>query len=80
VHDAAVVGMPHPRFGEAVNALVQLEEGATFDEAALIAHVKAMRAHYKVPKRIVPVPSTNRAANGKLDYKALRAMLESALG
>ena len=79
VRDAAVVGLPHPRFGEAVHAVVELEDGAAFDEAELIAHVKGMRAHYKVPRRIVAVPSTSRAANGKLDYRAIRATLESSL-
>lgn len=36
---------------------------------ALIAHVKEHLAHYKAPKRVIPVASVGRAANGKLDIQ-----------
>jgi acyl-CoA synthetase (AMP-forming)/AMP-acid ligase II len=42
------------------------------DEAALIAHVKQHLAAYKAPKRVLPVSTVGRAANGKLDYKRLK--------
>jgi acyl-CoA synthetase (AMP-forming)/AMP-acid ligase II len=73
VHDAAVVGLPDERFGEAVTALVEPQPGATVDEAALIAHVKSRLAAYKAPKRVFAIATLGRAANGKLDYKALKA-------
>jgi acyl-coenzyme A synthetase/AMP-(fatty) acid ligase len=73
VLDAAVVGLPDERFGEAITALVELEPGATFDEAAVIAHVKERLAHYKAPKRIHLIDTIGRAPNGKLDYKRLKA-------
>src|SRR5829696_7960835 len=47
VHDAAVVGVPDDRFGEAITALVEPNPGTSPDEADLIAHVKARLAHYK---------------------------------
>ena len=47
--------------------------GDEIDGPALIAHVKAHLAAYKAPKRIVVVGTVGRAANGKLDYKQLRA-------
>ena len=72
VADAAVVGVPDERFGEAICALVEPHAGDTIDEAALIAHVKEHLAGYKAPKRIVPIESVGRAANGKLDYKRLK--------
>ena len=72
VADAAVVGVPDDRFGEAITALVEAHIGHSIDEAALIAHVKARLAHYKAPKRIFAV-AVGRAANGKLDYKRLKA-------
>ena len=72
VADAAVVGVPDERFGEAIRALVEPFGSAEIDEADLIAHVKARLAAYKAPKRVIRVSSVNRAANGKLDYKALR--------
>ncbi len=74
VADAAVVGLPDDRFGEAITALVESAPGATLDEAALIAHVKTHLAAYKAPKRVLAIGSVARAANGKLDYRALKAL------
>ena len=73
VLDAAVVGVPDERFGEAITALVELHPGATLDEAAVVAHVKERLAHFKAPKRVFTIDSMGRAANGKLDYKRLKA-------
>ena len=72
VADAAVVGVPDERFGEAITALVEAHAGDTIDEAALIAHVKDQIAHYKAPKRVLPIDTVGRAANGKLDYRRLK--------
>jgi acyl-CoA synthetase (AMP-forming)/AMP-acid ligase II len=79
VADAAVVGLPDDRFGEAITALVEPAPGATIDEAALIAHVKSKLAAYKAPKHVVAVGSMQRAANGKLDYRRLKLEAENAL-
>ncbi|MEO6124122.1 MAG: AMP-binding protein [Ilumatobacteraceae bacterium] len=73
VHDAAVVGLPDERFGEAITALVEANPGATIDEAELIRHVKEHLAAYKAPKRVFQIDTIGRAANGKLDYKRLKA-------
>jgi 3-oxocholest-4-en-26-oate---CoA ligase len=73
VHDAAVVGVPDERFGQAITAFVEPERGSTPTEAELIDHVKAKLARYKAPKRVFVVPSVERAANGKLDYRRLTA-------
>ena len=73
VADAAVVGVPDDKWGEAITALVEPHTGDTVDPAALIAHVKSRLAAYKAPKRVVAVASIGRAANGKLDYKQLRS-------
>ncbi|MFZ9629917.1 MAG: acyl-CoA synthetase [Ilumatobacteraceae bacterium] len=73
VADAAVVGVPDERFGEAITALVELHDGAVLDTAALVAHVREHHAAYKAPKHVLAIDSVGRAANGKLDYKRLKA-------
>jgi acyl-CoA synthetase (AMP-forming)/AMP-acid ligase II len=79
VLDAAVVGLPDDRFGEAIHALVEPRGGAAVDEAALIAHVKERLAGYKAPKRVVEVDTIGRAPNGKLDYRALKHRAAAAV-
>jgi len=78
VVDAACVGVPDDRFGEAVVALVEARPGADVDEAELIAHVKRNLAGYKAPRRVVVLPTLGRAPNGKVDYQALRARATGA--
>ncbi|MFK7919113.1 MAG: acyl-CoA synthetase, partial [Ilumatobacter sp.] len=72
VLDAAVVGLPDEKWGEAINALVELAPDAELDVESLRDHVKANLAAYKAPKRILDIPTVGRAANGKLDYTALK--------
>jgi acyl-CoA synthetase (AMP-forming)/AMP-acid ligase II len=80
VGDAAVVGVPDERFGEAITALVEPQPGHSIDEAALVAHVKERLAHYKAPKRVLHIDSVGRAPNGKLDYKTLKSNALAQLG
>lgn len=76
VLDAAVVGLPDERFGEAITALVEPEPGASIDADELIDHVKARLARYKAPKSVIMIDTVGRAVNGKLDYSALKAIAE----
>ena len=73
VRDAVAVGVPDDRFGEAITAVVELDDGAVLDASAVIAHVKDKLAAYKAPKSVLPVDSIGRAPNGKVDYKRLKA-------
>jgi malonyl-CoA/methylmalonyl-CoA synthetase len=72
VAESAVIGLPHPDFGEAVAAVVARRAGATPDEAAVIAAAKAALANYKVPKRVFFVDELPRNAMGKVQKNALR--------
>ena len=81
VRDAVVVGVPDPRFGERICAVVEPEPGAdppSLEDMA--AHVKSKLAAYKAPRELVVVPSIGRAPNGKVDYKASRERALTALG
>jgi len=71
--DAAVVGLPDERFGQAITALVEPAPGVVVDGAAVIAHVKQRLAAYKAPKQVLVIDTVGRAPNGKLDYKRLTA-------
>ncbi|MEY2590483.1 MAG: 3-oxocholest-4-en-26-oate---CoA ligase, partial [Acidimicrobiaceae bacterium] len=77
VTDAGVVGVPDDRFGTAVGAVVATSE--PIDPNELLAHVKTQLAAFKAPRHIVLTDDLGRAANAKLDYAALRALIEAAL-
>jgi acyl-CoA synthetase (AMP-forming)/AMP-acid ligase II len=79
VADAAVVGVSDERFGEAIHAIVQPAPGAEIDDDALVEHVKSRLARYKAPKRVHVVGSVERAVNGKLDYRRLKALAEGRM-
>jgi malonyl-CoA/methylmalonyl-CoA synthetase len=73
VQESAVFGVPHADFGEAVVAAVVLSPGATLTEQAVIEHVKAKLANFKVPKRVVFLTELPRNAMGKVLKADLRA-------
>jgi fatty-acyl-CoA synthase len=79
VRDAAVVGVPDPRFGERICAVVEVGEGEAPTLEDLAEHVRQHLARYKVPRELVVAP-VMRAANGKLDYKGVRESALRALG
>ncbi len=72
VAQAAVVGAPHPYWGETPIAFVTLRPGRSADEAELIAHCRSHLTHFKVPTRIVIAQELPRTASGKIQKFALR--------
>jgi len=78
VRDAAVVGVPDPRFGERICAVVEMGDAPAPTLSDLAEHVRQHLARYKAPRELVVAPVL-RAANGKLDYKAVREQALRAL-
>jgi malonyl-CoA/methylmalonyl-CoA synthetase len=72
VAESAVVGVPHPDFGEGVIALVVPRAGAAPDAAQLIAALKGRIANFKVPKQLLLVNELPRNAMGKVQKNLLR--------
>lgn len=64
IREAAVIGIPHPDFGEGVVAVV-VTDGQQ-DEAATIRYLKGRLANYKVPKRVLSRDRLPRNAIGKI--------------
>lgn len=77
VIESAVIGLPHPDYGETVCAVVVLRSGITLSEAALIHHVKKELASFKAPKSVCFVDELPRNAMGKVRKNVLRERLSA---
>ncbi len=72
VDESAVIGVPHPDFGEAVVAVVVAKPSAKLNPEVMIAELKGKIANFKVPKRLIVVPELPRNAMGKVQKNILR--------
>ncbi|MGA7809966.1 acyl-CoA synthetase [Bradyrhizobium sp.] len=72
VSEVAVIGLPDPRWIEAVTAIVVVKSGQVLDEEAIIAHCTGAMAHFKVPKHVIFVDSLPKNPSGKLLKRELR--------
>jgi malonyl-CoA/methylmalonyl-CoA synthetase len=72
VAESAVIGVPHPDFGEAVVAVAIAKSGATIQSENIIAVLKEKIANFKVPKRVFIETDLPRNAMGKVQKNLLR--------
>jgi acyl-CoA synthetase (AMP-forming)/AMP-acid ligase II len=70
--NAAAVGLPHDRWGEAITAFVILRPGATIDEAAVLTRIKGRLSPFKCPKAVIVVEEFPKTATGKIQKVELR--------
>ncbi len=76
VRDARVIGLPDPRFGKRIVAVLTVDGPP--DQSALDAHCRLALAAYKVPRRYIFTDEPLRLNNGKPDYKAALRIAEAA--
>jgi malonyl-CoA/methylmalonyl-CoA synthetase len=76
VLESAVIGVPHPDFGEGVTAVVSLRKGSSLDERQILTALRDRLAGYKLPKRILFTEDLPRNAMGKVQKNQLRERYE----
>jgi malonyl-CoA/methylmalonyl-CoA synthetase len=72
VAESALVGVPHPDFGEVGVAVVIPKPGASIDGEQIVARLKSQLANFKIPKRCFVVDALPRNAMGKVQKNLLR--------
>jgi len=77
VAESALVGVPHPDFGEVGVAVVIAKPGAAPDADAIVQSLKANLANFKIPKRCFVLPELPRNAMGKVQKNLLRQQYQN---
>ncbi|MNV98783.1 Long-chain-fatty-acid--CoA ligase FadD13 [compost metagenome] len=72
MNESALVGVPHPDFGEVGVAVVVPKSGADLEPQALIDALKGQLANFKIPKRCFIAPELPRNTMGKVQKNLLR--------
>ncbi|ABG31107.1 malonyl-CoA synthase [Roseobacter denitrificans] len=76
VLESAVIGVPHPDFGETVVGILVAEPGAEPDLDAIKQNISASLARFKHPQKLIVLPELPRNTMGKVQKKALRAQFQ----
>jgi fatty-acyl-CoA synthase len=72
VHEVAIVGLPHPRWGEAPHAFVVLRKDGSATAGELCEFARAHLAHFKAPQGVTFVEELPKTATGKIQKYVLR--------
>jgi len=72
VQEAAIVGLPHEKWGETPHAFVVLRAGGTATEQEIIAFARERLAHFKAPHGVTFVAELPKTATGKIQKYVLR--------
>jgi malonyl-CoA/methylmalonyl-CoA synthetase len=78
VAESAVVGVPHPDFGEVGFAFVLSKPGAQLEPEQLLAALKSQLANFKLPKHCQVLNELPRNAMGKVQKNVLRDMAQNS--
>jgi long-chain acyl-CoA synthetase len=78
VAEAVCFGVPHPAWGEEVEAVVVIKEGLSSSEADIVAFCKERLADFKRPKKIHIAQSIPRTATGKIQRGAVAKAMTGA--
>jgi fatty-acyl-CoA synthase len=73
VQEAAIVGLPHDKWGEAPVAFIVLRDGTSATEEELIAFARDRLAHFKAPHQVTFVAELPKTATGKIQKYVLRS-------
>jgi malonyl-CoA/methylmalonyl-CoA synthetase len=80
VAESALVGVPHPDFGEVGVAVVTPKPGAQLDGDAIVAQLKGKLANFKIPKRSFIAAELPRNTMGKVQKNLLREQYKGLFG
>ena len=72
VVEAAIVGLPHEKWGEAPYAYVVLRDGEQVSEEEIISFARDRLAHFKAPQGVTFVTELPKTATGKIQKFVLR--------
>ncbi|MCY1457789.1 Long-chain-fatty-acid--CoA ligase [compost metagenome] len=72
ISECAVIGIPDPKWGENVCAVITFKAGHSASEADLIEHSRSLIASYKKPKKVIVVDALPKLVTGKVNKIELR--------
>jgi fatty-acyl-CoA synthase len=80
VADVAIVGVPHPKYGEEVCAWIKLRSGESASAEEIVEFCRGQIAHYKVPAHVVFVDGFPMTVTGKVQKFLIRQEMAARLG